>query len=199
MDYSTLQMCTIAVKAYIEQRKKLIIRIDFFEILCDGIASFLEYWVGNTYVGNKKTSAETAIFQDFFRSLSSLIALLQDEKICPTQDERDLVSSLVYHGKVYRYLGYPSPTKKKHIEPIYNDIFVSWSKNKEISYIESKLYGCMTRLYCNIPPNMVGFDLEGFQEFYNNKFASKIWIARGEEREVVFPTIKEMIYRIEYF
>lgn len=57
----------------------------------------------------------------------------------------------------------------------------------------------MTRLYCNIPPNMVGFDLEGFQEFYNNKFASKIWIARGEEREVVFPTIKEMIYRIEYF
>lgn len=80
-----------------------------------------------------------------------------------------------------------------------NDIFVSWSKNKEISYIESKLYGCMTRLYCNIPPNMVGFDLEGFQEFYNNKFASKIWIARGEEREVVFPTIKEMIYRIEYF
>ena len=57
----------------------------------------------------------------------------------------------------------------------------------------------MTRLYCNIPPNMVGFDLEGFQEFYNNNFASKIWIARGEEREVVFPTLKETIYRIEYF
>ncbi len=50
MDYSTLQMYTIAVKAYIEQRKKLIIRNDFFEILCDGIAGFLEYWVGNTYL-----------------------------------------------------------------------------------------------------------------------------------------------------
>ena len=81
MDYNTLQMYTIAVKAYMEQRKKLVVRDDFFEILCEGIAGFLAYWTGNTYVGNKKTSAETAIFQEFFRSLNSLVTLLKDEKI----------------------------------------------------------------------------------------------------------------------
>ena len=40
MDYNTLQMYTIAVKAYMEQRKKLVVRDDFFEILCEGIAGF---------------------------------------------------------------------------------------------------------------------------------------------------------------
>ena len=198
MDFNELKLYTFAVRAYIEQRKQLIFKDEFFECLCEGIASFLSYWVGCTYVGNKKTRIEMAIYQDFFCSLHSLMVLLQDEKIVSTKEEMKLVSSLIYTGEIYRYLGYSSPSKKKHIEPVYNDIYVSWSKNEIIHYIESKLYGNITRLYCNIPPNMIGFDLEGFQNFYNNIFESKIWIARGEEREVVFPTIKETIYRIEY-
>ena len=146
MDYNTLQMYTIAVKAYMEQRKKLVVRDDFFEILCEGIAGFLAYWTDNTYVGNKKTSAETAIFQEFFRSLNSLVTLLKDEKISPTKEERELVNSLVYNGKVYRYLGYSSPTKKKHIEPIFNDVYVSWSKNKRTYVGVNRAFGSSFRI-----------------------------------------------------
>ena len=113
--------------------------------------------------------------------------------------EKEFLKNIKYNGKLYRYLGNGNPiNKKKIIEPIYNDIYVSWSKEEKNSYIESKLYGKMILLYCDTSNKHFGIDLERFQEFYNKTFKESFYISRGNEREVVFPTIKETIYDIKY-
>lgn len=53
-------------------------------------------------------------------------------------------------------------------------------------YIESKLYGTMTLLTCEASEPHYGIDLNAFG------------VVRGDEAEVVFPTIADAITNIEY-
>lgn len=84
----------------------------------------------------------------------------------------------LYQGKVYRYLGYKNePETKKYIIPEYNNIYVSWSKEKQESgYFKEKLKEPITRLEYEIIGDEYGIDLE------------KMDLSKGNEREVVFPT-----------
>ena len=101
---------------------------------------------------------------------------------------KKFANDTLYHGTIYRYLGHclENEIYDNIVEPEYNDIYVSWSKNPTNSYIESKLYGTKTLLTCKIENNYYGIDLEAF------------CVVRGNEAEVVFPTIKETITNIEY-
>lgn len=172
-------------------------RINLFEELCFHIASVLHEWSGNTYVGIKKEKTKKNIFQNFFILLNDLINYLDKNKTSSLESK--FLKYIKYNGKLYRYLGNGNfINKKKIIKPIYNGIYVSWSKEEKNSYIESKLYGKMTLLYCETSSKLFGIDLEGFQWFYNKTFNNNFYISRGNEREVVFPTIKETIYDIKY-
>lgn len=171
--------------------------MNLFEELCLRIACVLQEWSGNTYVGIEKEKVKKNIFQNFFILLNDLINYLTKNKISSLESE--FLKYIKYNGKLYRYLGNGnSIDKKMSVKPSYNGIYVSWSKEERNSYIESKLYGKMTLLYCDTSNKHFGIDLEGFQEFYNKTFNDNFYISRGNEREVVFPTIKETIYDIKY-
>lgn len=159
--------------------------VERFKMLFQNITNVLNNWTGNTYVGQKKNKTIEKAFQSFFLELHSLLLKLNEIK---EPEIQSFVKKALYQGTLYRYLGYgyaKGDTKKK-IEPVYNTIFVSWSKNSYNSYIESKLYGTLTLLSCNVSGNYYGIDLTAFG------------ISRGDEEEVVFPTIEETIVGIEY-
>lgn len=93
----------------------------------------------------------------------------------------------MYQGVLYRYLGHSEPSdSRKCVRPQYNKIYVSWSKNKGNKYLESKLYGVKTLLACNVNYPYFGIDLSAFG------------MSRGNEREVVFPTIEETMTSIKF-
>lgn len=144
-----------------------------------------DYWAGNTYVGQRKRQDLKNSYQDFFSNLMKMLLLCKKNN---NQCENAVAESLLYQGKVYRYLGYgaPSGCKKKAIVPEYDRIYVSWSKEPKNSYIESKLYGEMTLVEAEIKPSYFGIDLEA------------IGSSRGNEKEVVFPTLKDCVTNIKY-
>jgi len=168
--------------------------LDLCEILCP---AFLK-WVGDTYVGKQKSMAEENTYQQFFEAFYDLLSCFQDGKFQLYEFEQEWVKDLVYTGNLYRYLGKSDPLNKERVLPRYNKIYVSWSKNKDNSYLRSKLYGPITYLSCNIQFPYFGIDIEGFTAFYHKHINSDVLIVRGAEREVVFPTIQEFIYSIGY-
>ena len=169
---------------------------ELFKELCDFIAEVLRMWTGYTYVGIIKEKAEEKFYQDFFESFFRLINFLDKNKRKLIKIEKDFLEIIKFKGKIYRYLGHGIvQNRNKQIIVRYNNKYVSWSKNEENNYIESKLYGTKIILYCEIGKSNYGIDVEGFQEFYNEIYKCEIMIARGEEKEVIYPTIKEEIYK----
>lgn len=149
----------------------------------DVIKEALYFWTGNTYVGRRKDKAVEEAFQTFFVELYDL---LLSGRNCKILELRKMANSALYQGVVYRYLGHSADDlcDGKHkivVSPEYNDIYVSWSKNTEINTVPSKLYGPQTLLTCEIKESFYGIDLEPFG------------VCKSNEREVVFPTIKELI------
>lgn len=153
-----------------------------FEELKNDIKEILDCWAGKTYVGNAKNKNVEKAFQGFFEELMKL--LLNAKKSAKIY-ERECASKLLYRGKVYRYLGNDRPNKCT-IVPIYNNIYVSWSKEPKSCYIESKLYGTITWMSCEISAPFYGIDLD------------VLGCSRANEHEVVFPTIEECITEIKY-
>ena len=100
--------------------------------ICNKITYVLKIWTGETYVGNKKEKNNEKIFQDFFISLKTLIRFCDNKELEET--EYNLAKLLMYSGTIYRYLGSCEHNNKAIIEPEYNDIFVSWDKNKYNHY-----------------------------------------------------------------
>lgn len=147
-----------------------------------GVCSF---WAGKTYVGVRKDKDIEAAFQNFFEALMSMLLLIKNDTVKPLNCEKRFANAVLYRGTVYRYLGNDTPSNRI-IKPQYNNIYVSWSKEQENTYLESKLYGVMTRLYCDIKEPYFGIDLE------------QLGISKGNEKEVVFPTLEECITNIEY-
>lgn len=198
MEY--IRFVTQCIKWYLENR--FIINENYEELfkeLCELIADVLHEWTGNTYVGINKKEEDILVYQIFFIELRSLINVLTKNNDKLMFLEKEFIMNIKYTGKIYRYLGHGDlKNTKKKINPIYNGIFVSWSKEKENTYLESKLYGKITRLYGLIPEDNYGIDIEKFQEFYNKHFNKNAYIAKGQEREVVYSTIEKDIYNIEY-
>lgn len=157
---------------------------NFDEIVFNYVDVILDKWVGNTEVGIQKSNELKNAFQLFFCELYDLLIVMRDSNI---KYMNDFAKSVLYQGYVYRYLGYRSGSKKRgKVKPIFDNIYVSWSKKKDIPTVENKLCGIKTLLNCNITENNYGIDLTAFD------------ISRQNEFEVVFPTIKKCIEKIDY-
>ena len=150
------------------------LRKDIISICC--------FWTGNTYIGCAKESVVKNAFQSFFEELMNLLLVMKSSN---KDYEATFADLLLYRGKVYRYLGNDSPSKDI-VKPIFDGIYVSWSKEPENCYITSKLYGTITWLSCKISEPFYGIDLDNLGR------------SRTNEHEVVFPTIEECITEIKY-
>lgn len=156
-----------------------------FSVFMNNVYETLEYWAGHTYIGQQKKKDIQKAYQAFFEALYDFLFICGELGNPLLKSFSDKV---LYRGLLYRYLGYGLVEENvdKRIEPQYNNIYVSWSKQPKNHYIESKLYGTMTLLTCKVDEPYYGIDLEAFG------------VVRGQEAEVVFPTIKETITEIKY-
>ena len=171
----------------VDEIKKCIANERLSKRCVDYILEVCWFWTGNTYVGIKKQEEVQKGFQSFFENLMKLLLTLRDSNKTTSQDKKT-INNLLYQGPVYRYLGHGiSQDHKKPIKLEYNDLYVSWSKYPQNSYLESKLYGKKLLLHGNISGSCYGIDLE------------KLGVSRANEGEVVFPTIKEYIVEVEIY
>lgn len=156
-----------------------------FSVLLNNVYETLKYWTGHTYIGQRKKKDIQKAYQTFFEALYDFLFLCRE---LGNPVLKSFADEALYRGLLYRYLGYGFVEKNayKRVEPQYNNIYVSWSKQPKNHYIESKLYGTMTLLTCKVDEPYYGIDLEAFG------------VVRGQEAEVVFPTIKETITEVKY-
>ena len=152
--------------------------------LNEDIREVCNFWTGKTYVGDRKDDEIVQVFQNFFETLMKLLLKMKDSK---KNYEAKFANARLYQGKVYRYLGYGNSQDitDKAIRPEYNEIYVSWSKEPQNDYIESKLYRKITWLEAEIKSPYFGIDLE------------EMGTSKEREREVVFPTLKDFVTRVE--
>lgn len=150
--------------------------------LVDDLTAVCSFWTGSTYVGSQKAEPIKMAFQSFFEELMQLLLFMKDSGL--TFEER-VANAMLYRGAVYRYLGKSYPSDEV-VLPYYDGIYVSWSKEAGNSYLLSKLYGPVTEIICEIAEPMYGIDLDILE------------CTRGNEQEVVFPTIEQSIVKIKY-
>lgn len=150
--------------------------------LVDDLTAVCSFWTGSTYVGSPKAEPIKMAFQSFFEELMQLLLFMKDSGL--TFEER-VANAMLYRGTVYRYLGKSYPSDEV-VLPYYDGIYVSWSKEAGNSYLLSKLYGPVTEIICEIAEPMYGIDLDILE------------CTRGNEQEVVFPTIEQSIVKIKY-
>ena len=136
------------------------------------IKKVMKFWI-NVEIGQRKEKVLNDSFQSFYSNLLKLIIKKRKFKY-------------LYQGTVYRYLG-NFPYSNNLLDKVeYNDTYVSWSKNENvIKCIECKLCEPYIKLTAVIRNDNYGLDLEKFGIYKNN------------EQEVVFPTIKDTIKKIE--
>lgn len=136
------------------------------------IKNVMRYWI-NLEIGQKKEKVLDDSFQSFYSNLLKLIIKKQKFKY-------------LYQGTIYRYLG-NFPNSDNLLDKVeYNNIYASWSKSKNvIKCLDYKLYEPYIKLTAVIRNDNYGIDLEKFGIYKNN------------EQEVVFPTIKDTIKKIE--
>jgi hypothetical protein len=151
---------------------------ELWEDICD----ICNFWTGSTYVGSPKSDAIKNAFQLFFEELMQLLLVMKNSH---KAFEANVANAMLYRGKVYRYLGNGFPTEEV-VTPIYDNIYVSWSTEPTNYYIESKLYGNITWLACEISAPLYGINLDA------------IGCSRANEHEIVFPTIEKCITEIKY-
>lgn len=190
------------IKHYIKDRPNHDFVAEDFNYICGGINQVLLIWTGNTYVGRKKDPETEKQFQRFFTLIHDLILFCTDNKEWLSEQETSFADMLTYHGAVYRYLGladYRNYRRKEIVEPEYNNIYVSWSKSESNSYIVGKLYGPITWMKATIKEPDFGLDIHGFEEWCKKWYGGSNFITRGEEKEVVFPTLEKYIEEIKYF
>ena len=140
------------------------------------------FWTGSTYVGSPKAEPIKMAFQAFFEELIRLLLLMKDSGL---PFEERVANAMLYRGTAYRFLGKNHPSDEV-VVPCYDGIYVSWSKQEGNSYLLSKLYGPVTKITCEIAEPMYGIDLD------------ILGCTRGDEQEVVFPTIEQCVVDIRY-
>lgn len=155
-----------------------------FKELKRDVVDICNCWTGKTYVGCPKEDEIKEAYQLFFEELMRLLLKMKGSS---KRWETKYAKSVLYNGNVYRYLGNGSPQMpNRQIKPIFDNIYVSWSKNPRNPYLESKLYGTVTWISASIAAPFYGIDME------------ELGCSRGNEREVVFPTIEKCISEIKY-
>lgn len=188
------------VKKYMNNRfEHGFVMDDFLEII-GGMDTVLLSWTGNTYVGRKKDADIERYYQDFFVVIYELLMFCDRESKRLSEKETDLAKKVLFQGIVYRYLGKCDSRnyrRKEIVLPEYNDVYVSWSKSERNSYIESKLYGPMTLMKAEIHNDFYGIDIHGFEEWCQEWLGDSSFITRGDEKEVVFPTIKDCVIEVK--
>ena len=155
---------------------------DMLTELLNDLRAICCFWTGKTYIGSQKTDPIKMAFQTFFEEFMQLLLFMKDSEL--TFEER-VANAMLYRGTVYRYLG-KSYSSDEVVVPYYDGIYVSWSKEAGNSYLLSKLYGPVTEIICEIAEPMYGIDLDILE------------CTRGNEQEVVFPTIEQSIVKIKY-
>lgn len=181
IDLSTLYDTANTIKAYQSMSK-----IELYRV-CNDIAIALKLWTGKTWVGIKKTPEVETAFQDFFIAFIKFISNCANST---NRLEHNLADNTIYQGIVYRYIG----AKERDCSApdiIYNNIYVSWSKEPYSDYIFNHIHTETTWIKCKIDAPMFGIDIEGFENWCKKHFDKKISISKGTEREIVFPTLKE--------
>ena len=188
-----------AIDYYLENRQNPTFNEEFID-LCIIVGVAIHYWSAYTYVGVPKSETIKNQYQKFYMKLKEMVDFMDNAELVLTREELDFLKSIKYNGAIYRYLGVPdSQQKHDKIKPYFNNIYVSWSKERENSYIESKLYGIVTKMRC-ITNITYGFDLEEFEN-YLVRWDGSEWqkqLSRANEREVVYPTIKSDITNVFY-
>lgn len=155
-----------------------------YKIWKENVKKTLEYWTGKTYVGKEKDKRTQKLFQNFFEAILDLILLCKESDV---EELKNFAEESLYRGKLYRYLGhYKSNEKDIKVKPKFNNIYVSWSKKSKNEYIESKLKGIITLVSCQVDAPYYGIDLDAFD------------VVKGDEQEVVFPTLKDTIISVDY-
>ncbi len=177
---NSLNSVTLELK---ELRKQIDIVHLHFDNYLEDIKRTLNYWVGYTHIGEKKTESVKNAYQKFFVTLYDLLIA---GKNCKNTKFKRLSKAALYQGRVYRYLGHGESCNDEEelnevVLPEYNDIYVSWSKNRNSSSVKYKLYGTKVLLICDIKEPYYGIDFEAFG------------IRKNDEQEVVFPTIQDTI------
>lgn len=199
VDIDFINDTTSLIRQYVDSRKSMVkFHSKQFNKICEQIYQVFKIWTGQTWVGEKKPEQVSQSFQNFFLALNDLICFIKINEGSASKKERRFAQLLSYHGVVYRYLGSSNVHNKKVVTPEFNDIYVSWSKEKDNSYLKSKLYGPITCLSAEIFTPDFGIDLEGFEEFYIKIDPKNCGVTRGNEREVVFPTRQDLITDIQY-
>lgn len=150
--------------------------------LIDDIGEICDFWTGKTYIGEPKSQIIKDAFQCFFTELMQLLLTMKDSE---KDYEVRVANAMLHTGTVYRYLGKNYPNKEA-VVPVYDDIYVSWSKCPQNNYLLSKLYGPVTWMSCEIAAPQYGIDLDA------------IGSSRANEHEVVFPTVEKCITEIKY-
>lgn len=189
------------VKEYMKERRQREFDQDSLMEICDGMNSILLNWTGNTYVGIKKETQVEKAYQDFFELIHDFLDFCSKNSENLDEMESSLAEYMMYSGTVYRYLGIADSRnyrKKQRVEPIFNNIYVSWSRSEKNSYIENKIYGPKIWMKAEIEETDFGIDIHGFERWCENWFGDSCFITRGEEKEVVFPTLEKSIVEIKY-
>ena len=155
-------------------------------VLWRNIYDAIDFWTGKTYVGKKKDKNLTNAYNQFFSELLSFLLLCCENENYLPKELSSFARKALYRGRIYRYLG--RGEHANNYTPInvnYDGNFVSWTKNPKNHYLELKLYGPITYLTCEIREPYYGIDLAAME------------VSRGEEDEVVFPTLREAIIDIQ--
>ena len=153
------------------------------ELLYENICEVLRFWTGYTFIGHKKVNPLKQAFQRFFENLMEFICICQGVNI---DFFNEFANKALFQGTLYRYLGHISYTNNDIIiDPIYDEIYVSWSKNPNNIEVKRKLKGTKTLIICEVSGDYYGIDLSVFG------------VVKSDEAEVVFPTIESTIIKEE--
>ena len=187
---------THRISCQIQTATKQIVNNNHAKIPFMNIINAICYWTGSTYVGSKKHPELEKAFQSFFVALYDLVLAF---KMVDNPVFQKCADMILYRGMVFRYLGHDSCMESKgNVEPNFNDIYVSWSKQPDNPCIESKLYGTMTWMSAEIQEPYYGIDLDGLEKAINCLVGIECRFTRGNEQEVVFPTIEECVTEVKY-
>ena len=201
MEESNLQFVektTYGLQIYVSQRgSDGYDSVLFVDMICH-IMEVLSKWTGQTWIGRKKDKKTEKVFQNFFEALNSLIGYINLFEKMMSDEEKEFAMLATYNGVLYRYMGSGNLGNKECVEIEYNGVYVSWSKNEQNSYIENKLYGPWLRIKAQTLPFDYAIDLEGIDKFYQIITGDDNRVVRGNEREVVYPAIKDSVLEVTY-
>ena len=165
-----------------------------FEKFCKATHFILIQWSSHEYVGISLDNDFKYQYQKFFKAFAKYLKYIEENPMKTSIEEQEMLkNTMCEKGQIiYRYL---SLVENQEIQ--YNKYYVSWSFIKESYYLESKLYGNVYKLYSKISENNIGIDLLGFFSFVDETYELGIPCSIVNEKEVVYPTLKNDIFKIE--